>query len=162
MGRGLHWDPFAHWWGHKNGHNLSQKKRHSNRFLKKFSKREIFLRGVRNIRHWETKGWADHVALICASEQKSYHTRYEYSKSFSRPQLSSIFLPFKQIWLHFELCENIGIKRNQMTCRCHVIDSHQSANHWLEYAFQLHCYKCDFFHSKGNIVHKVDIIYENI
>ena len=42
MGRGLHWDPFAHWWGHKNGHNLSQKKRHSNRFLKKISKGEFF------------------------------------------------------------------------------------------------------------------------
>ena len=45
MGRGLHWDPFTHWWSHKNGHNLSQKKRHSNRFLKKISKGEFFLQG---------------------------------------------------------------------------------------------------------------------
>ena len=102
MGRGLHWDPFAHWWGHKNGHNLSQKKRHSNRFLKKISKAEFF---CKVIRHRKMKSWVYYVPLICASEQKSYHTRYEYSKSFSRPQLSSIFLPFKQIWLHFELCK---------------------------------------------------------
>ena len=147
MGRGLHWDPFAHWWGHKNGHNLSQKKRHSNRFLKKSSKGEIFLQGVLNIRHWKMKGWADHVALICASEQKSYHTRYEYSKSFSRPQLSSIFFLWNRYGFILSFVRTKRIKRNQMTCRCHVIDSHQSANHWLEYAFQLHCYKYDFFHS---------------
>ena len=94
MGRGLHWDPFAHWWGHKNGHNLSQKKRHSNRFLKKISKGDFF---CKVIRHRKMKSWVYYVPLICASEQKSYHTRYEYSKFFSTPIIE-----------HFLLCNRYG------------------------------------------------------
>ena len=118
--------------------------------LKIFQKENFFAR------------WLKHPALknerlgslctfkMCIGAKILSHSLWILKKFFSTPIIEH-FLPFKKIWLHFELCENKGIKRNQMTCRCHVIDSHQSVNHWLEYAFQLHCYKCDFFSFKRQL-----------